>query len=58
MYILIEVYGGLIDSCEVFDDPKKAKAVARKLWAKADPEADDIKIFDTDICLFIWLPKK
>ena len=56
-HIVVSAHGGLIEGIQSFMDKGAAIEKAIVLWKKADPEADDIKVFSQDgVCQ--WAPPK
>jgi len=51
-YVIVTVYGGIIDSVEVVDSASVADARAEEIVDDMDVGTDDLKIFHTDGTLY------
>ena len=54
MFIVVYVYGGLIESVSIVSDRIEAISRAKALWERADPQADDLKVFGND-GVVVWM---
>lgn len=59
-YVLVFVYGGLIESADIFTDVNKARKAARFLWNGCKRGTDDVKVLGVgkDKDTIYWMPPK